>query len=87
MSKIAATPDYVLMNFTTGHTRDLNDEITMYSINPHQTSAIAWTLQGSYTETFVIDDEDLDFIASKYVFNIEIIRDSCPTFYNYLMSI
>lgn len=79
------TPDWILMNLTTGHTCDAGNNASIICADNSYHPFICESIIRSFYYNFIIDE--LLNIRIQYFFNADDISDSCPNTYNELISL
>lgn len=85
MSYTTLTPDWILMNLTTGHTCDANNNASIVCIDNSYHPFICESIVKSFYYSFVSDETENNRI--QYFFNAEDIKDNCPNTYDELISL
>jgi hypothetical protein len=83
MAYTTLTPDWILMNLTTGHTCDVNNNASIRSINLDYHPLIIETLR-SYDQISLIENDNIEI---QYSFNADNIQSRCPETYAELIAL
>ena len=85
MTYTPLTYEWILMNLTTGHTCDQNNNATVVSIDRSYHPYICDSIISSFNYIFVIDE--LLNIQIQYAFNADDIQSRCPNTYAELIAL
>jgi hypothetical protein len=86
MAYITLTPEWILMNLTTGRTCNSNGIATLYTIHIDYSRLIDIALE-SYIDSFVVNDEIPEYLGIRYDFRLSEIKDRCPVLWQELEDI
>lgn len=85
MTYTTLTPDWILMNLTTGHTCDVNNNASVLSIDRSYHPFICESIISSFNYNFV--SNELGDIQIQYFFGLIDIQDRCPNLYAELLAL
>lgn len=85
MSYTPLTPDWILLNLTTGHTCDANNQASIVCVDNSSHPFICESIIRSFYYIFVVDETENNRI--QYFFNVDDIRDNCPETYAELIAL